>query len=172
MRLWSRSRDDDVPADARRAVEEIRGDRILAWGGDERTGHAVAAGLNHLYVVTADGEVVLDVPWHVVEAGRWDHDESTLVVEFVDGRPTARWVLGDDSRFPVAFRERVQASVVLSEAVDLGARRSARVVVRRDLASGELLGQTILGRGVRRDDPGVLDQTGAALARLKEQAGL
>jgi hypothetical protein len=171
-RLWPRRAADGIPEAARRAVGEVRGDRVIAWGTDERTGNAVAAGRTHLYVATVDGEVVLDVPWHLVETGRWDHDEMVLVVGFVDHRPDARWALGDDSRLTVAFRERVQASVVLSEAVELGSRRSARVVVRRNLATGDLLGQTILGRGVRRSDPGVEERTSAALARLKEQAGL
>ncbi len=172
VRLWPRRRGDGTPEAARRAVGDVRGDRIMAWGTDERTGNAVAAGRTHLYSATADGQVVLDTPWHLVETGRWDHDEMVLVVSFVDATPDARWALGDDTRFPVAFRERVQASVVLSEPVELGPRRSARVVVRRDLETGVLLGQTILGRGVRRSDPGVEERTSAALARLKEQAGL
>lgn len=171
-RLWPRKSDDGIPEAARRAVGDVRGDRVLAWGRDGRTGGAVAAGRTHLYATNADGAVVLDKPWHLVETGKWDHDEMVLVVQFVDATPDARWALGDDSRFPVAFRERVQASVVLSEPVELGPRRSARVVVRRDLESGALLGQTVLGRGVRRSDPGVEERTSAALSRLKEQAGL
>jgi hypothetical protein len=171
-RLWPRRPADGIPEAPRHAVADVRGERVIAWGTDGRTGNAVAAGRAHLYVATGEGQVVLDVPWHLVETGRWDHDDMVLVVSFVDGRPDARWALGDDARFTVAFRERVQASVVLSEAVDLGPRRSARVVVRRNLDTGALFGQTILGRGVRRSDPGVEERTRAALARLKEQAGL
>ena len=68
--------------------------------------------------------------------------------------------------------ERVQASVVLAQRVELGERRSARAVIRQDLASGELVEQVVLGKGVRPDDPGVEPQTAAALAYLREQVGL
>ena len=46
------------------------------------------------------------------------------------------------------------------------------MVVRKDLADGALMGQTILGRGVRSTDPGVREETRAALDRLREQVGL
>ena len=70
---------------------------------------------------------------------------------------------------PETLRERVQASVVLVEAVDLGGRRTARVVVRKDLATGHLLSQAVLGPGVRSGDPGVSEQVRAGLARVREQ---
>ena len=42
------------------------------------------------------------------------------------------------------FWERVQASVVLAEPVDLGARLQGRVVVRRRFSDGTLLSQVLL----------------------------
>ena len=50
--------------------------------------------------------------------------------------------------------------------------RTARVVVRRNLETGDLLAQTILGPGVSSADPHVLAVTTGALARLREQVGL
>lgn len=145
----------------------------VAWAVDDASGATVAAGRTHLTVVSAGGEVLLDRPWHLVDNGRWDHDDRRLTVTFVDPTPAARFRLtAGETPLLEALRERVQASVVLADTVDLGSRRSARVVVRRDMATGALLGQTILGRGVRRTDPGVAEQTSAALARLKEQVGL
>jgi len=44
--------------------------------------------------------------------------------------------------------------------------------IRQDLATGELVQQVILGRGVRPQDPGVEEATAAALADLREQVGL
>ena len=64
-------------------------------------------------------------------------------------------MLTEPGALPETLRERVQASVVISEAIDLGNRRTARVVVRKDLATGELLSQALLGPGVRSTDPGV-----------------
>jgi hypothetical protein len=90
----------------------------------------------------------------------------------VDRHKPSQWVFREPSLLPETLRERVQASVVIAQRVDLGERRSARAVIRQDLASGELLEQVVLGRGVRPDDPVVEQQTQAALAYLKEQVGL
>jgi hypothetical protein len=73
---------------------------------------------------------------------------------------------------PETLRERVQASVVLAEAVDLGGRRTAKVVVRTDLATDRLLSQAVLPPGVRSTDPGVSEQVREGLARVREQVGL
>ena len=45
-------------------------------------------------------------------------------------------------------------------------------MIRQDLAGGGLVEQVVLGRGVRESDPGVGEQTAAALDYLKEQVGL
>jgi hypothetical protein len=116
--------------------------------------------------------VLLRRPWHLVDAGRWNAEASSLSVTWVDGERRGRWVLDDAGGFLQALRERVQASVVLGEPVDIGPGHTARVVVRRDLADGRLLGQTILGRGVSPEDPAVRVATEAALAGLREQVGL
>ncbi len=146
-----------------------RGERVLEWA-NEAAGAVLVVSTTHLYAA-AGGEVVLARPWHLVDAGRWNRDTSALTVTWVDGQRRSRWTIDEGAVFLQALRERVQASVVLSEAVDLGEGRSARVVVRRDLATDRLLGQTILGRGIRADDPGVAEATAAALAALKEQVG-
>ena len=100
-------------------------------------------------------------------------DEGSFgTVSFVDGGRPGQWVLGDSSLLPETVRERVQASVVLAQLVDLGDRRRARAVIRQDLAGGGLLEQVVLGRGVRPDDPEVAAATDRALADLREQVGL
>ena len=99
-------------------------------------------------------------------------DTSALVVTFVDRSPTETWTFDLDSEFPISFRARVQASVVLVEVVDLGTKGSARVVVRKDLATQRLLTQAVLGKGVRSTDPGVREALDEALANVKEQVGL
>ena len=109
---------------------------------------------------------------HLVDSGRWDRDTSALVVTFVDRSPTETWTFDLDSEFPISFRARVQASVVLVEVVDLGTKGSARVVVRKDLATQRLLTQAVLGKGVRSTDPGVREALDEALANVKEQVGL
>jgi hypothetical protein len=159
-----------MPDGIRAALGLPRGERVLDWTTDTQ-GTVLVATATHLYAVSG-ADVVLRRPWHLVDAGRWNSDTSTLTVTWVDGERRSRWSLDGATVFLQALRERVQASVVLSEAVELGEGRGARVVLRRDLASGGLLGQTILGRGVRAEDPGVRETTEAALAYLKEQVGL
>ena len=120
-----------------------------------------------------DGALALAVsrPWHLVDAGTWS-EGGVLRVTWVDAEPTLRLTLAEPGQVPETLRERVQASVVLAEALDLGERRSAKVVVRRDLATGALLTQAVLGRGVGPDDPGVAEQLQQGLARVREQVGL
>ena len=68
-----------------------------------------------------------------MDAGLWSGEDGSLRVTWVDGERPARFVLHRPGALPETLRERVQASVVISEAIDLGNRRTARVVVREDL---------------------------------------
>ncbi|MBM6398862.1 hypothetical protein [Phycicoccus sonneratiae] len=175
MRLrWTGLRRPPVPADVAAAIDPAEGDRLLAWApGDDGT--TLVAGRHRLHVVRTSvegaAEVVLSRPWHLVDAGTWG-EGGVLRVTWVDGRPPLRVVLTEPGMLPETLRERVQASVVLAEALDLGLRRTAKVVVRRDLATNALVSQAVLGRGVRADDPDVAEQVRAGLARVREQVGL
>jgi hypothetical protein len=135
----------------------------------------VVAGRHRLYAVSpgADGpHLALSRPWHLVDAGLWSGEDGALRITWVDGERPARFVLDQPGMLPETLRERVQASVVLAEALDLGGRRTARVVVRKDLETNALLSQAVLGPGVRSADPEVSEQVQAGLARVREQVGL
>ncbi len=163
-------RGPDVPVEVTSAL----GDRarvVLSVARDARTTAHLVATTTHVYAVLA-GAVDLERPWHMVDTGSWDDESRRLTVQWVDRAPASVWEIEMPSTFPQVLRERVQATVVLSDEVDLGAKRRARVVVRKDLETQALLGQTILGRGVRSTDPGVREETRAALDRLREQVGL
>lgn len=163
-----------VPVEVATALDGRSGD-VLSFARDVRSTAYVVGTKTHVYAVRVDslgGSVDLDRPWHMVDTGSWDDETRRLTVQWVDKAPAAVWELEDPGTFPQVLRERVQASVVLADEVDLGAKRRARVVVRKDLATGALMGQTILGRGVRSSDPGVREETRAALDRLREQVGL
>jgi hypothetical protein len=176
MRLpFSDRRPPRLPADVDAVVRSDDGERPLAWSHDGQ-GTTVVAGLHRLHVLRpgthGSPEHVLDRPWHLVDSGTWVGEDTALRVTWVDRHPATRLVLPEPGRLPEALRERVQASVVLAETVDLGDKRSARVVVRRVLATGELVAQAVLGPGVRIDDPGVRDAVTDGLARVREQVGL
>lgn len=174
---WGGWRRERVPDDVRAALASV--DRVLAWALDDLSGARIVAGRHRLHVLPPEISARLETPeqvpgrsWHLVDSGVWDPSISVLTVTWVDHSPVVRVRLTEPNGLPETLRERVQASVILSEDVDLGRDRSARVVIRRDLASGELLSQTLLGPGVTARDPGTLVQTEQALARLREQVGL
>ena len=95
-----------------------------------------------------------------------------LHVSWVDRAPGLALNVGAHRPFLMAFRERVQASVVIAETVEIDERRTARIVIRKDLAGDRLLDQVILAPGVRLADPGVRPRIAAARRQLREQVGL
>jgi hypothetical protein len=156
-----------VPAPVLAAAAIGPGERVLTWARDAG-GTTVVATNHHLYAVTAAGERSLSRPWHEVDAGTWSPELGQLTVTWVDGSRPVQWTLGPSTLLPETVRERVQASVVLASRVDLGNRRGARVVIRQDLGTGDLVEQVVLGRRAPGDDPRIA----AALADLREQVGL
>ena len=165
-------RADKLPTQARAAVELGSGERVLTWAREESSGTTVVATNHALYAVDATGARTLARAWHEVDGGTWSAELTQLTVTWVDGSRPSPWILGAGTLLPETLRERVQASVVLSQRIELGPRRSARVVIRQDLATRDFVEQVVLGRGVRADDPELRARTAAALAYLREQVGL
>jgi hypothetical protein len=169
---FSLRRRDRLPADVRAALGLPGSERPLSWAHDEVSGATVVATTHGLYAVDPAGTRTLARPWHLVDTGSWSADLFQLTVTWVDGTGADQWVFREPTMLPETLRERVQASVVIAQQVELGPRRSARAVIRQDLTSGELVQQVVLGRGVRPGDPEVEEATSAALAYLREQVGL
>lgn len=163
---WSRPA---LPADV---VTAVGGDKVVAWVQALAPDEIVAAGTHALYAVAPDGVLRWGRAWHEVDAGSFDRETSTLRVSWVDGAPPESWRLPLDTAFPETFRARVQASVVLAEVVDLGGRRNAKVVVRKNLRDQSLLTQVVHGRGVDPADAELGAAVRGALSRLREQVGL
>lgn len=164
-------RPERLPSDVRAAVALAPRERVLSWGREAASGTTVVATNHALYAVDAAGESTLHRPWHEVDGGTWSAELASLTVTWVDGSRPSQWVLGATSLVPETLRERVQASVVLAQRIELGPRRTAKVALRQDLATGDLVEQVVLGRGVRADDPELAARTDASLAYLREQVG-
>jgi len=155
------------------ALERAKGERVLAYAVDDNTGAHVVATTYALAVVTSSGERILRRRWLSVDAGSWEPETATLTVTWADGRRAGQWSFREQQTLlPETLRERVQASVVLATSLTLGDRRTGRVAIRQDFATGELISQTILGRHARADDLEVQAHVQAALAHLKDQVGL
>jgi len=163
---WSRAA---LSPDVRAAVGE---DKVVASVVALSPAETLVAGTKAMYAVAADGGLRWRRVWHHVEGGSFDRESSTLKVTWVDGAPAESWRLPHDTTFPETFRARVQASVVLAEIVDLGGRRNAKAVIRKDLGDQSLLSQVVIGRGVDPADAELRAAIAAAIARLEEQVGL
>lgn len=153
-----------------KAVGLGRGERILGAAATADGAHVVITTFRFV-VVSGENVVTLARPWHEVDGGAWDQNTETLRVTWVD-EPETRFALAGDRDFHGAFRERVQASVVSEEFVDFGGGRRARAAIRKNLATGELSEQVIVGKGVSFDQPGVRAECEATLRRLREEIGL
>jgi hypothetical protein len=174
-RLPSRA---ELPPAITAALQLAKGERVLAFGVDDRTGEYVAATTFALAVVTSKAgtstaERTVRRRWLFVDAGSWEPETATLTVTWTDGRRAAQWSFRDQpTLLPETLRERVQASVVIATRLNLGDRRTGRVAIRQDFETRELIPQTVFGRYTRADDPDVRAHVEAALAHLKDQVGL
>ena len=164
-------RPEKLSTQARTALDLGSGERVLTWAREEGSGTTIVATNHRLCAVDPTGALSLARPWHDVDGGSWSAELTQLTVTWVDGSRPAQWVLGGTTLLPETLRERVQASVVLAQRIELGPRRWAKVVIRQDLGSGDLVEQVVLARGVRADDAEMTARTDAALAYLREQVG-
>lgn len=153
----------DVPA----GVVLEAGERVLATAATDDGALVVTS----RRLVAPAGGAAEGKPWHLVDSGRWDPEESVLTVSWVDGSSSGRWHLTAPGGVPDAFHERVNASVLLVEQVRLDRTRRARVVLRKDLGTDAVLAQTIVARGCDPDDPELVATTEQVAARLAEQVG-
>lgn len=160
-----------VPPAVAAAARLSRRERLLCGAKDVDTRAWLVASNHALALVGTDGGLVWKRPWHEVDHGSWHQESALLTVTWVDRSRHGQWRLGDERLFLQTLRERVQASVVLVEELQLGGRRTGRAVIRQDLATGDLLEQVVLGRDVPADDE-VAAESRRALAWLREQVGM
>lgn len=171
MRLFDRRR-PDLPSLVKHAVPLSPRERVLAWALDEVTGGHLVASTHHLAFVDPSGELSWQRPWHEAESGTWQSGSSMLTVVWVDHQQRDRWRISEPSLLQQTLRERLQASVVLSDEFRTEARRTVRVVIRQDLATGALIEQVIPNRGADLSDPAVAAEVASRLSRLRAEVGL
>ena len=171
MGLFTHRRRAPLPDATRSAVPVGAGERVLAWARDDQTGSHIVATTHHLALVGGDGGLRWSRPWHEVEAGTWQGEASLLTVTWVDHGPPCQWQVTEPSMIQETLRERVQASVVLADEFRTAGRRTVRVVIRQDLATGAIVEQVIAGKGARNDDPAVAAEAARRLARLRSEIG-
>ena len=154
-----------------------KGESVLAACVDADTGERLVATTQRLLVLAAATEADtvtarLERPWHLVDTGSYDNESDVLTVTWVDRQPALALHPDGHKPFLQAFRERVQASVVTAEALELSEGRTVRIVIRKNLAADRLLDQVVLGAGVRLADPGGRERVMALRHSLREQVGM
>ncbi|ADG87911.1 hypothetical protein TBS_01670 [Thermobispora bispora] len=142
-----------LPGEVRAALALERGERVLTHARTSDGGHCVAT----TQALHLPGGVRL--PWHLVDRATWT--EEALTVTMTDGR-VHRVPVAEPGLLPETIRERVTATIVVSQYVSLGDRGGVRLIARRvpgyDLPRWEFL-----------FDPG-LDPADPGLRALAEQA--
>ncbi len=173
MRLpWQREK---VPAQIREALELAPGERVVAAAQTEDDGYAVASD-RALHLVlpadpVADGQMtVVRIRWDLIDNASWS--PPALMVElrrFVDA-PPERVVLELDRRseVPAVVRDRVTASIVVNNKVDLG-RSWIRVMARRNYDSEVLEWRLQHGPGIDPADPATQALIAEQLDQIRSQ---
>ncbi len=157
-----------LPADVRRSLALVPGDRVLASAA-LTDGRWVVATRRALYVA---GEQVVRRPWVDVDRASFSPETTAIAVHWVTGTSEE---LALTPPVPVTFaqtlRERVQSSVVHVETVTLPRGGKARVVLRRG-EEGELFTQVIGTGRVDLADPQVVAVLDQAEEQVRAAAGL
>lgn len=111
------------------------------------------------------------IGWHEIESGGWNSDDRQLVWTLNrGGRGQAS--LPKPGRFPELFKERVSASIVLRQHIEIDDTRNGVTISARRRLDGsepELLWQCTPGKGTQMSDPAVVVATERALNHLRSQ---
>lgn len=144
--------------------------RVLGWA--PTVGGGVAVGLVDRFVVM-QGEEWLQVCWHEIYSGGWDHVEQSIRWSTLDApRRDRRVTLTRPGKLPDVFRERVEQSIVMQQLVDLDdAGHQVLVSARRELGAGdsEIRWTVLPGRGTNLNRPELREQADAVLARFRSE---
>ncbi len=156
---WSRKSSGDK-------VEVNPGERILASAATP-SGAGVAVTREALYLPQRNGESHR-ISWDRVESATWD--SPVLEVLEIGGSTRHRVLLEEEGRVPEAVRERVTASIVVSERVVLiGGDEpvGARITGRRVVDSDRLHWTVLFDAGIDPSDPTLRAAADRELARMR-----
>ncbi|HLS72316.1 MAG TPA: hypothetical protein VK046_00995 [Actinomycetaceae bacterium] len=131
----------------------------------------VVVARNALLVVGEEG-LAQRAAWHEIETGTWDGETRTFTIIWADrerGEESLVFDSDDVALFTSALRERVQASVVHHETIQIGSTRVRATVRRRE---DESMYSLITAFGPLPDSPEVERELDALESRVREAVGL
>ncbi len=161
-----------LPADVRRDLRLVAGERVLASAADIDGAWHVGTDRALLVAVGASWH---RVPWERVDRARYDDEAERLhvveVAELGEPEPTHVLALLHPHRLLDLVRDRVTASVLLSRNVPVEGSRGVKVVARRSPVGGPVEWSFWLSRGLRSDDPRVQLAMDQGLADARADLG-
>ncbi len=148
------------------------GERVVAWGsspGADATQTLFAAATDKALYLQATGD---RLPWDRISKATWNDPLLELVVSMDSGQPRLLRLTVEDARdLPAAVHDRVTASVLISERVDLGNGAGALIVARRS-DDDDVRWTVLFDSGLDTTDPVLRAAADAALARLRDALGI
>ncbi len=146
------------------------GERVIAWGR-AGGGEPVVVTATALYLPAGNGRADR-LPFERIASASWV--DPVLEIHTVGPARRRHAVrLAEPGRVPPAVRERVTASIVVTEHVTLGPGAGARITARRG-PSGEdpATWNVVFDPGLDPSDPALRAAADAAIERLREATGL
>src|SRR5262245_8879973 len=159
-----------TPAQVRALVEA--GERVLAWAYARGDATVVASTAAAYLPDPVDPGAHVRLPYEQVASATWD--EPVLDVISVGPR-RRRFVveLDEPGLVPQIVRDRVTASIVMTEHVTLSGTAGARITARRPPAGDrEITWNVVFDAGLDPADPVLREAADAAIERLRESTGL
>lgn len=165
-----------APADLRDRLGIPPRERVLAWGSGPQAGGTgdasdyVAATEFALYVEGTG----MAYPWDSIARASWS--EPVMEVELLDATggagPALRLRITASGDLPAAVHDRVTASVLVSERVEVTEGVRARMVARRAHDDAPVRWSVVFDAGVDASDPELQRLARAALDDLRSALGI
>jgi hypothetical protein len=170
MPLWSRA--PKVPNEMRASLSLQDGERVLA-SATTTDGSSIVATTRAVFLPTETG--LRRIGWEQVDKAGWDWDQGTLwVLEAAPlGARPHRWRVQVENPGHVidVVRERVNATVVVSQHVALAGERGVRVVGRRPPGTDVLTWSVAVDSGINVNDPQLRAKITEAVEEVRRQVG-
>lgn len=177
MRLMPR-RTPKAPGDLRERLGIPSSEHVIAWGSGPMTrpGESTPA---RGYLAATDLAFYAEGPgtrvtWDRISRASWEEPVLEVVLEDESGRISGRLRLDVDQSYdlPAAIHDRVTASVVISEMIDLGDGVTARMAARRPNDHADIRWTVVFEAGADPNDPQLQARARAALADLRDALGI
>lgn len=147
-----------------------REERVVAWGStSDATQTAYVVATERALYLSSRGE---RIPWDRISRAGWVEPDLELVVDGTERPEFMRVHLDDPRDLPAAVHDRVTASVVVSEWVDLANGKGARLVARRASDEDAVRWSVVFDAGLDPADPALRQAADEALRRLRDSLGI